>query len=514
MRVGLRLAAAAMVIAAAGFVIRADDTIPSAAAEIQLQLGQLLFQDGRFADALVAFQQAEKTDDASRAKEARAGVVQSALRVARFDLARREAEILNSDAPASPSTMALYADTLWADGMFEEAEAKYQEAVAIEPNLARGLHGIAKSLLARSQLGQAMNEAQAALRLSPRDLENHHTVGAIYERMHRFDEAAAAYTNYTNLLPHKDTSEKAAWARSEIEFLKAFGTKVPFEVPAGTEDMLYTVDFRLDHEKILVKASVNGAEPQDFVLDTGSENTVISRGTARHLGVNPITTTISAGVGDSGFRGLGLARLDSLQIGGLKMRNVPCIIKDPPLRDLPRKETESFSPLALGLSVTIDYAAHRLTIGRELPDEPADFSLPLRMYRLATVRGTIDGSHAAHFVVDTGGQVISISQSMAASLGLDVSTSRRIPVMVYGNSGWDRDAFLLVPGIDLTFDTIRYRQLPVVVLNLSAPSALLGYRLGGIVGHKFLSNYRVGIDLDRSVLRLTRTGGSQNLVIG
>jgi hypothetical protein len=42
----------------------------------------------------------------------------------------------------------------------------------------------------------------------------------------------------------------------------------------------------------------------------------------------------------------------------------------------------------------------------------------------------------------------------------------------------------------------------VVVLNLNAPSALLGFQLGGIVGHKFLSKYRVAIDLDRSVLRL------------
>ena len=40
------------------------------------------------------------------------------------------------------------------------------------------------------------------------------------------------------------------------------------------------------------------------------------------------------------------------------------------------------------------------------------------------------------------------------------------------------------------------------MLNLDAPSALLGFQLGGIVGHKFLSNYRVGIDLEHSVLRL------------
>jgi len=43
-----------------------------------------------------------------------------------------------------------------------------------------------------------------------------------------------------------------------------------------------------------------------------------------------------------------------------------------------------------------------------------------------------------------------------------------------------------------------------VELNLDTPSALLGFQLGGIVGHTFLSKYRVGIDLDKSVLRLKR----------
>jgi hypothetical protein len=112
----------------------------------------------------------------------------------------------------------------------------------------------------------------------------------------------------------------------------------------------------------------------------------------------------------------------------------------------------------------------------------------------------VGGDHKANFVVDTGGEVISISQATATALGRP-PTSRRIPLKVYGTSGWDDDAFLM-PGIDLSFDAIQYRNFPVVVLNLNAPSALLGFQLGGIVGHKFLSRYRVAIDLDRSVLRL------------
>jgi len=108
-------------------------------------------------------------------------------------------------------------------------------------------------------------------------------------------------------------------------------------------------------------------------------------------------------------------------------------------------------------------------------------------------------------VVDTGGEVISISQATATALHRPEPT-RRIALKVYGTSGWDRDAFLMIPGVDLSFDAIRYTNLPVVVLNLAAPSALLGFQLGGTIGHKFLSHYRVGIDLERSVLRLKATG--------
>jgi predicted aspartyl protease len=338
------------------------------------------------------------------------------------------------------------------------------------------------------------------LRLTPRDLEVHHTVGAIYERMHRFEEAAGAFSNYVNLLPNKDHSEKADWSRSEIKFLRSFGQRVPYEMDPSPDDQIYTIDFRLVNEKVVVRAKVNDGSFQDFVVDTGAENTVISRPTAQRLGITPITYTLSAGVGDVGLRGLQLARINTLELGLMKLRNVPCLIKDPPLRDLPVKEAESLSPLSLGFSMVIDYKTKKITFGKHLPTEPSDFNLPLRLHRLATVRGTVDGVHPANFVVDTGGEVISISRATASAIGRGEPT-RKIALKVFGSSGWDKDAFLL-PGVDLSFDTIKYTNFPVVVLNLNTPSALLGFQLGGIVGHKFLSKYRVGIDLENSILRL------------
>ena len=499
MRSGFRVVAASAIIVAASLMIHADDQVPSQSADIQLRLGRMLFDQGQYPEALDAYRNAVTSEDSQIVRQARAGLIQSALRVAEFVSARTEANVLLKMAPRDPDVLALYADSLWASGLFEQAEDQYREALSLAPELARGRHGLARALLARSKLDEAMNEAQAALRLSPRDLEIHHTVGAIYERMHKYEEAAAAYGNYVNLLPNKDKSDKAEWARAEIRFLRSFGQRLPFDMDPGADALIYTVDFRLEKEKIVVRAKVNGSGAQDFVVDTGAESTVLTRPTVQRLGILPVTYTLSAGVGDVGLRGLQLARIDSLEIGTLKVRNIPCLVKSPPLRDIPSRETESLSPLALGFSMTIDYKAHKLTFGKQLPREPSDFELPLRLYRLATVRGMVSGGHAANFVVDTGGEVISISHATANAIGKE--DARRIPLKVWGTSGWEKDAFLM-PGVDLAFDAIQYKNFPVVVLNLDAPSVLLGFQLGGIVGAQFLKNYRVDIDLERSVLRL------------
>ena len=396
----------------------------------------------------------------------------------------------------------MHADALWSAGLFDEAEQEFRDALKSVPDLSRGHHGLARALASKNRLDEALDEAQIALKSSPRDEEIHHTVGTIFERMRRYEQAAAAYTNFVNLLPNKDRSEKAAWSRSQIRFLKSFGEREPISIDDESASQIHTVDFRLIDDKVIVKAKVNGGRTQDFVLDTGSEMTTVSRQTAASASVRPITYTLSAGVGEVGLRGLQLGRLDTFEIGTLRLSNVPTLIKAPPLRGIPKRETESFSPLALGLSLTIDYGAKKLSIARALPQERSEFQLPMRHHRLSMVRGMINKTRPTYFVVDTGGEVISISTATADAL--NQTMARKIGLRVYGTSGWDRDAFLM-PGVNLRFNDIAYDNFSVVVLNLQAPSVLLGFQVGGIVGHKFLSPYRVSLDLDRAELRMSKS---------
>ena len=162
-------------------------------AELQLQLANLLFEETRFAEALEAFRKAGETDDGSLALTARIGFVRTALRIGRFQDAQREAGSLRTLAPRNPEALSAYTDAIWSAGLFDEAEAGWRDALAIAPESSRARHGLARALASQSKLDDAMIEAQAALKASPRDGELHHTVGSIYERMRRYEQAAAAY---------------------------------------------------------------------------------------------------------------------------------------------------------------------------------------------------------------------------------------------------------------------------------------------------------------------------------
>src|SRR3954469_8693087 len=94
MQSAFRVAAASFIVAAASFAIRADVTPPSQASEIQLQLGDLLFSEGKFVDSLDAYRNALSKATPDNARRPRMGLIASALRVAEFGLAREEAEKL------------------------------------------------------------------------------------------------------------------------------------------------------------------------------------------------------------------------------------------------------------------------------------------------------------------------------------------------------------------------------------------------------------------------------------
>src|SRR4029453_1660594 len=146
MRWTLRLVLCAAALVAGTLVIHADDKITSGNAELQFQLGNLLTEETRVREALEAYNRALRTEDHDLQVRARAGKVKTALRIAEFDLAQKEGELLPSSAPSDPEALALYADSLWSGGLFDEADEVYREALAINKASSRARVGLARSL--------------------------------------------------------------------------------------------------------------------------------------------------------------------------------------------------------------------------------------------------------------------------------------------------------------------------------------------------------------------------------
>ncbi len=463
----------------------------------QLERATGLYEDGKYADALKLFLAAAESPDRSTALGARKGTVQAALRVGEFTVARRAASILSTN-DTDAEALTLSGDALWAAGFFDEADREYTRALTADSQSARARHGLARSLTSRSRLTDALPEIDRALELSPADPDLHALRGTVLERLNRFEDAAKAYDGSANLLLTREAGAIQI-ARNRATLLRSFAKRPPLEVSDDDASRMHTVPFKLVNNKIVVLGRLNGVAVE-WVLDTGAERTGISPEIARAADVRTITSTLTAGVGQPGVRRIRLGRADALEIGTLAVRNVPVAIRAPVVGGAARWQGQSLSPIALGFSVSIDYGRRRVTLARALGESAAPgVTLPMRIQPLPLIRGTLNSMHPAYFVVDTGGEVISIGADTADLLGME--SVRHIPIRVLGMSGPDEDAFLL-PGVDLDFESVSLRRVGLAVLNLRAPSVLLGYQVGGIVGHNFLSRYRVSIDVVRSEVRL------------
>jgi Flp pilus assembly protein TadD len=401
-----RLPFAAALIAAVALFTSAISAISPEAAEVELQLARLLFNDGRFVEAFNAFEEAKTAEDSRVHRAGLTGSIKSALRLGDFTHAYADAQLLSKSAPRDPESIAVYGDALWAAGLFEQSEQKFQDALAIKRDNARALHGLARSLTGRNRLTEALETGQAAMTLDPRDAEFHHTVGSIYERMRRYEEAANAYSSYINLLPNKDRSAKAAWARAEVRFLRAFGNRPPLQIDPNSAGKLHDTlprHQREDHRQGQGEPrSADGLRARHGVGADG--HFARDRGADGHPAHHEHPERRRR---RSRVRELELTRLDDLEVGSLAGAQRALDYQEPAAARCRAREMESFSPLSgcRWSSTTTAKAPHGLAASEQL----SNVELPLRMHRLAMVPGQVEGGPAS-FILDTGGQVISIDR--------------------------------------------------------------------------------------------------------
>ncbi len=346
--------------------------------------------------------------------------------------------------------------------------------------------------------------------LDPREPDYLIMIARAASRLEYFAEAADAYEKFLRTAPITD-SERRDRVRGLIRFYRRLAGLKIYQVggqPSGS------VPFRLGLDRRpYVKVSINGREA-NFVIDTGSYSTVVSKKAAKKLGIKEI----ARGGNSEGFGGTGkfpivYGLIKNIQIDGVKVQLVPCFIRDFHIsEDQPLEDREDG---LIGLAVLstfltqLDYEAKVLRL-----DPHEDPALPLTLpsdVRVIPFRTTQNGLISVETEIDSAHRINAILDSAAGSLVVSSSAVERFNLTdriikgqtkrVIGAAGIADNVELLRVANCRVAD-LQIENLRALILDFGAINETSGFEQSGILGGDFLKNYKVTIDFVRSQIRL------------
>lgn len=411
-----------------------------------------------------------------------------------FDVAKAEPD--NSFAFALLGTIFLTA------GNFRDAEAAFFNSLRLNNEEALGWAGLGTLNFYENRINPALGQLKSAVALEPSEPDYVFSLAQIAARAENYLLAAQAYEKFLQISPHTD-AERRARIKGLIGFLNYLGSRQALYAPAGAVETVVPV--RLLNDRPVVQLKINGsAAPLNFVLDTGSGISVLSEETARQLKIKAVARGgLARGVGGDGKFEIVYGFLRSVEVGAVKIRNVPVYIRQ---FHASSEKIDGYIGLALisKFLTTIDYGNASFALkkkdgGRVETANGDAASIPLRLTSSGFLSGEValEGIDAPlNFIVDTGASISVISDRIAASKEISpFAASEKMRVIGAAGVTENMPTFLL-PRI--SFGTHSRERVKTVALNLDVINETSGFDQSGILGGNFLKNYRLTFDFDNS----------------
>ena len=424
--------------------------------------------------------------------------------------------------PLSARGHALLGHAILASGNFRESIEEFRTALSIKEDDSLAVAGLAMVDFYENRLEPCLRGLRRAVSISPDEPDFIFNLGQAAARSELYKEAADAYERFLVIAPKTDADRRAR-IRGLIDFLRYLGRQGSLYVLAGRGNTI--VSFEAFDSRPILKIRVNGQkDPLRFVLDTGSGMSVISDETAQKLGIRPVARGgLARAVGGGGKFEIVYGFLESLEIGEVKVQNVPVYI---------RRFFDDKKPVDgyLGLSMiskfvtAVDYGErtftlvrHRQSGGLDLLETQPAADQPPALNSLATkaveipLRTTSSGflsgevflegiEKPLNFIIDTGASITVVSEKLAA---LEEMSGYLTPtrMRVFGAAGVAEDVkTMLLPSVML--GNLTREQVNVAVLDLESVNETAGFIQDGILGGNFLKHFRVSFDFRRGVIRL------------
>jgi molecular chaperone DnaK len=164
-----------------------------------VERGNLLFNQGHFADAEAAFREAIRLDPGLAVAHSNLGSVLDATdRYGEAEAAYREAIRLYPGLAMAHHNLGF---TLKRLKRYPEAEAAFREAIRHNPDLAMAYNKLGDVLEELKRYPEAETVLRKAIRLQPRDASAHNNLGVVLLRMGRSRKAVAAFREAIRLEP-------------------------------------------------------------------------------------------------------------------------------------------------------------------------------------------------------------------------------------------------------------------------------------------------------------------------
>ena len=423
--------------------------------------------------------------------------------------------------PLSARAHALLGSAILAAGEFRLSVEEFKTALALNENEALAIAGLAMVDFYENRLALAIPAMRKAVNLDPGEPDFIYNLAQACARSERYKEAADSYERFLMIAPKTDFDRRAR-ILGLIDFLRYLGRQNSLYAVSGDRA---TVPFEATDNRPVFEVRVNGStKPLRFVLDTGSGMSVISDETAKRLGIKPVAKGgLARAVGGGGKFEIVYGFLSSLEIGAVKVENVPVYI---------RKFFDSHVPVDgyLGLSVvqkylaSVDYGTRRMSLLRQaqtssveswttvrqgfqtlLPVTPDDgaVEVPLRTTSSGFLSGEVglDGfDKNVNFIIDTAASITVVSERFSQEEAL-LELTQPVKARVIGAAGVTENVKVLqLPRLSLGLSKLE--KINAAVLDMEPVNETAGFTQSGILGGNFLRHFRIYFDFGRGAMRL------------
>ncbi len=244
--------------------------------------------------------------------------------------------------------------------------------------------------------------------------------------------------------------------------------------------------------------------PMKFLLDTGTETSVIDQATARSLHLQPGPEIEVLGAHGRGTAPT--AQLEGLRIGPIQLPALGVIVVD---LEILSEAMDSKVDGILGLDVlsqvrfSIDYAAKKLTLGvtPDTMDKATGSAIALRRSKegyLVPVR--LNNSFEHFILLDTGSNITQLPEHVWTRLLQGWSPSKTLSGVRSTGQGAGRSFISRLESLQL--GAFSMKRPPVRVLLDAGPGAFGQPDAPGVLGSDILQRFRVAIDLSQNQLTL------------